>query len=187
MNSEDFDRKTISALVQRLRQSRGISIKRFAKESNLSRAMISKIEAGKTTPTVTTLRKLAKGMGMTLGEVVAGLDDEPLFFKTSLSEVERRLSNDKAFESFPINVRGHDRKNELFWFRFLKAGQHDAIRPPGTIVSIFVQRGEMIVSARGHEIELRAGEFTEFQPGKHYVYIQRGKRMAEGFVSLRYA
>ncbi len=183
---EELDRKNIAMLVQRLRKAKGVSIQGFAKDSGLSRAMISKIEAGITTPTLTTLRKLAKAAGMTLSEVIAHLDSSNVFLKTSISEVESRHSKDGSFESFPIGVRGNDRQIEYFWFKFVSSGRHDAVRPIGTLVSIFVQSGSLVVETAGNTITLNAGDFVQFQPTKHYAYIQENKKLSQGFVVIRY-
>ena len=58
-----------------LREARGISMRKLARLSGLSANALSMIERGKTSPSVSTLYKLAEAMGM------------PTFFVASMSLV----------------------------------------------------------------------------------------------------
>jgi transcriptional regulator with XRE-family HTH domain len=64
----------VGAFGQRLRaqrQSRGWSIERLAGESGVSRAMISKVERGESSPTAAVLGKLSAALELTMAELLA--------------------------------------------------------------------------------------------------------------------
>jgi transcriptional regulator with XRE-family HTH domain len=58
--------------LRALRQARGWSLDRLAAESGVSRAMISKVERGESSPTAVVLGKLSAALQVTMSELLAG-------------------------------------------------------------------------------------------------------------------
>jgi transcriptional regulator with XRE-family HTH domain len=58
--------------IRARRQSRGWSLERLAGESGVSRAMISKVERGESSPTAVVLGKLSAALELTMSELLAG-------------------------------------------------------------------------------------------------------------------
>ena len=56
--------------LQRIRSKKDISSGDIAKELDASRGFIRKIENGKTNPTLTTIAKLAKSVGVSVDELL---------------------------------------------------------------------------------------------------------------------
>lgn len=61
----------IAARLQALRTARGASLSQLAEASGVSKAMISRVERGESSPTATVLGRLAAGLGISLGELFA--------------------------------------------------------------------------------------------------------------------
>jgi transcriptional regulator with XRE-family HTH domain len=59
------------------RRARGWAIDRLAAESGVSRAMISKIERGESSPTAVVLGKLSAALGLSVSELLTPPDDRP--------------------------------------------------------------------------------------------------------------
>ncbi len=59
--------------IRELRQARGLSQEAFADSCDLDRTYISGIERGVRNPTITTLETLAKGLEITLSELLENL------------------------------------------------------------------------------------------------------------------
>ncbi|GAA0399305.1 hypothetical protein GCM10009093_27310 [Brevundimonas terrae] len=57
--------------VQQLRQAKGWSQDEFAHRANLHRTYVSGVERGIRNPTITVLEKLARGLEITMSELVA--------------------------------------------------------------------------------------------------------------------
>ncbi len=55
--------------LKRIRTEKGISQGDIVKVSGIDKAMISNIENGKTNPTLTTIAKLAKAIGVSISEL----------------------------------------------------------------------------------------------------------------------
>jgi transcriptional regulator with XRE-family HTH domain len=56
--------------VQRLRQDQGWSQEEFAERAGLHRTYVSGVERGVRNPTVTVLEKLARGLGVSMPDLV---------------------------------------------------------------------------------------------------------------------
>ncbi|KPF81151.1 transcriptional regulator [Brevundimonas sp. AAP58] len=67
-------RKRLGLRLQRLRQERGLSQEELADRSGLHRTYVSGVERGVRNPTISVLDKLAKGLAVTLQDLVT-LDD----------------------------------------------------------------------------------------------------------------
>ncbi len=62
--------KKLGDNLKRLRTEKGISQGDIARELDVSRSFISNIENGKTNPTLSTITKIAKAVGVSTGELM---------------------------------------------------------------------------------------------------------------------
>src|ERR687892_433334 len=56
--------------VRELRRGRGLTLEELAERSEVSRAMISKVERGEKNPTLVVAAKVAEGLGITISELL---------------------------------------------------------------------------------------------------------------------
>lgn len=56
--------------LRRIRQEKGLSQEQFALEHDIDRTYISGIERGVRNPTVTVVEKIAKALGVSIGELL---------------------------------------------------------------------------------------------------------------------
>ena len=63
-------RHRLGARVQRLRLDQGLSQEELADRANVHRTYVSGVERGVRNPTVTVLEKLAKGLGVSLKDLL---------------------------------------------------------------------------------------------------------------------
>jgi transcriptional regulator with XRE-family HTH domain len=70
--SEDFSRKVVLHLAK-LREAKGVTMERLAKLSGISRSMISMMESSQRHPTVVTVHALATALGVTMADLVSGV------------------------------------------------------------------------------------------------------------------
>lgn len=68
--------RVIGERVRDLRQSLGLTMERLAEEAGVSIGMLSKIEHGQTSPSLTTLTSLANATGVPFTAFFRGLDEE---------------------------------------------------------------------------------------------------------------
>lgn len=71
----DFDRQ-LAARLTRLRQEQGLSLDQLAARSGISRATLSRLERGETSPTAALLGRLCTAYGWTLSRLVLSVEQE---------------------------------------------------------------------------------------------------------------
>ncbi len=62
--------KSFRLTIRALREKAGISQESLAADSELDRTYISLLERGKRVPSLTTIHKVSKGLGMPLSEII---------------------------------------------------------------------------------------------------------------------
>lgn len=83
----------IGAAVRALRQASNLTASELSRRSNISPAMLSKIENGSTSPSLATLQALAKALDVPITELLRGYEDtrEPTYVKNGEGlPIERR-------------------------------------------------------------------------------------------------
>lgn len=58
------------SVIKRLRLEKGWSQKRLAEEAGLSQSFIHSIEVGQKSPTIRSIRKIAKALGVSVEEII---------------------------------------------------------------------------------------------------------------------
>lgn len=76
----------IGAIIRRMRESKGWNVNQLSKKSGVTRTFIHDIEAGRYSPRLTTLNKLAKAFEIELGDLLKDISAP-----VGLSEDETRL------------------------------------------------------------------------------------------------
>src|SRR5216110_696953 len=69
VGAEGFARQ-VAANLRRLRREQGWSLEQLSTRAGVSRAMLSQVETGKTTPTIAVLWKIATGFGVPFAELL---------------------------------------------------------------------------------------------------------------------
>lgn len=71
MGSEDYieEKKTLGLRISRLREDRGYSQREFAPMIGMDRVYLSKIESGKTNPSLVSIIRIAEGLQVGLPEL----------------------------------------------------------------------------------------------------------------------
>ena len=129
----------ISAKLRSARRQKGWSLDVTSENTNVSKSMLGQIERGESSPTITTLWKLATGFGLPFGALVPD-DDGPKQDKKKI------LSSDKEMEVTPIFPVKDGVNMEIFRIRLLGPRiQKSEPHPANSIEHIIVQEGSMKV------------------------------------------
>jgi transcriptional regulator with XRE-family HTH domain len=69
--------RALGARVRRLRRARGLTLVRLASDAGLSHPFLSKLERGLASPSMASLAQIARALGTSQLELLAGADPEP--------------------------------------------------------------------------------------------------------------
>jgi transcriptional regulator with XRE-family HTH domain len=173
--------------LRRLRVKRGLSLERLARHSGVSRAMLSQIELGQSAPTITTLWKIARSLGVTFSALIArGDDSAPRVLTPGTAKL---LTNqDGSFTSRALFPFGEPRRAEFYELRLKPRGFEDASpHPPGTTENLVVTAGAVQIQVAGTSHELRAGDAILFVADVPHAYRNVGAAEAVMYLVMTYA
>ena len=141
----------IGSALRDLRQSRNLTARQLAAESGVSAAMISRIENGQVSPSISTLNALSQALDVPLVSLFRETTSHHSDFthvKPGEGLASTRIVDDHTHEF--INLAFHTRRDLQFEARMVTLVRQDA-HPP-----VYIGHGVVFVSAI--EIILRAGD-----------------------------
>lgn len=170
----EADISKVGSHLKKLRGERGLSLDRVAGVSGVSKAMLGQIERGESTPTISTLWKIASGLRVPLSR----------FLVPEEGALQRQLSASRS-----VADRHHDASGiivtPLFTFdpilgfeMFAIELPHGALsesapHAPGVVEHIVVLEGEMELSIDGEWRTLSTGDAVRFAADQAHAYRNR--------------
>ena len=173
--------------LRRLRTRQGHSLERLAKVSGVSRAMLSQIENGKSTPTIGLLWKIATALGLPFATL---LDSQEVRGTVVLRGDKAKIlgSSDGKFTSRALFPFDGERKVEFYELR-LAARHLESAEPhaPGTVENIIVASGAVeIRPGKEAPIRLEQGDAILFEADVPHSYRNLGDREAVLYLVMTY-
>jgi transcriptional regulator with XRE-family HTH domain len=173
--------------LRRLRIKRGLSLERLARHSGVSRAMLSQIELGKSAPTITTLWKIARSLGVTFSALI-GRGDESAPRVLTPESAKLLTNQDGSFTSRALFPFGEPRRTEFYELRLKARGLENASpHPPGTSENLVVTAGAVQIQVGGTTYDLRAGDAILFVADVPHSYRNAGTGEAVMYLVMTYA
>lgn len=161
----------ISQTLKERRNTLGWSLDKTSKETKVSKAMLGQIERGESSPTITTLWRIATGTGLSLSAFL--VDPDPTLDGPVLRTADeiRQHQDDEGFSAailFPYEPR--------YGFEFFEltfAPDYERISIPheqGVVEHITVIEGEMEILSRGEWIKIAKGQTLRFPADEEHGY-----------------
>lgn len=177
----------IGGHVRKLRKQLGLSLENLAQRSHVSRAMLSQIERGCSTPTIAVLWKMAHALDVPISAFLSA-DQEEGVWRMSAAGAKRLFSKDGRFCSRALFPFDKPRRVEFYELR-LKAGGAEAANPhpPGAVENLIVNSGtvEIVVDETGYA--LTTGDAIQFAADVAHTYRNVGKTEAVMYLVMTYA
>lgn len=143
------------SVIKTLRRKRNLSADELAARSGLTRATVTKMEAGDGNPTVDTLRALAQALGMSASDLMRLAENEGLR-RPEVSRVRRAHYQGRRY-----------RLGSLEFFRITAEAEHtlqfDTSWHEDTGEVILLLRGRLLLRVSEQEHELRPGQAIGFK------------------------
>jgi len=177
----------VGANLRRLRVRRGLSLERLAQASGVSRAMLSQVELGRSTPTINVVWRIARALEVPFSALIAARDTRGL---SVLRRAEAKVlsSHDGAFTSRALFPFDEPRRVEFYELR-LAPGAVERADPhaPGTTENLVVSAGRVEVEAGGSRSSLAPGDALVFQADVPHAYLNAGEGEAVLYLVMTYA
>jgi len=166
---DQLDPAVIGARVKALRESSGLSLRDLTERSGVSAPMLSQVERGETSPTLTVAARIASGLDLRLSQLLR-LDESGAVTIVRASG-RRRGGNKRRGHSFEVLTSGQPgQRAELSRHTLAPAGTTgavdgvggDPLHEPGSRETAFVEHGAILLICDGISHELNEGDCVTF-------------------------
>jgi transcriptional regulator with XRE-family HTH domain len=156
----------VGARVKALRESAGLSLRDLAARSGVSAPMLSQVERGETSPTLTVASRIAAGLDLRLSQLLR-LDEGGAVTIVRASERQRggNARRGHRFEVLTASLPGQ--RAELSRHVLAPDGATGAtddppMHEPGSRETALIERGAVALVCDGQRYELKAGDCVTF-------------------------
>jgi len=173
--------------LRRLRSKRGLSLQRLAQQAGVSRAMLSQIELGRSTPTISLLWKISQALDVTFSAFLTSQQGRTPVVMTAQSG--KLLTNQAGtFSSRALFPLDGARRSEFYELR-MSAGveEHASPHPPGTSENLVVSSGTIEIGVEQTLYRLAPGDAVLFAADVPHFYRNVGTTPAVMYLVVSYA
>ncbi|MET3696335.1 XRE family transcriptional regulator [Bacillus oleivorans] len=177
--------KKIGEKVKSLRKLRQLSLDQAAIRTGVSKAMLGQIERGESSPTVTTLWKIATGFQVSFSSLIQEEESNiSIVRKDSVTPIRENDDKYRVYSIFPFDAR---KKFEVFLIELLPGCHHiSEPHPEGVEEYITVMEGSLTIEFAGEEHEIRKGESLRFVPNQTHTYQNKGSEVVQCHMIIYY-
>lgn len=159
IQTEDEADRALALRLESLRRQNGLSLDEVALKSGISRATISRIERGETSPTASVLGKLCTAYGLTMSRLLAAIEeDAPRLIRRA--DAHKWRDPETGFERTVISPPAKGYATEIAWGE-LPGGadiRYDAAPVSGIEQHFLIFEGELLVEFSSNAYLLQAGD-----------------------------
>jgi XRE family transcriptional regulator, regulator of sulfur utilization len=163
---EAFDSAVIGARVKALREASSLSLRDLAERSGVSAPMLSQVERGETSPTLTVAARIASGLDLRLSQLLR-LDESGA---VTIVRAEERGGggNPRRGHQFEVMTAAQPgQRSELSRHTLAPGGATGApddppMHEPGSRETAFVEQGAVVLVCDGQRYELAEGDCVTF-------------------------
>ncbi|MEK3889506.1 helix-turn-helix domain-containing protein [Bacillus sp. FSL K6-3431] len=175
----------IAKNLKALRDSKKLSLEKVAELTGVSKTMIGQIERGESTPTITTVWKIANGLKVSFTSLINNPQPDT---KVVLRREIQILSEDNGkYRVYPYFPFEDDKRFEVYSVEIEKGGFLSAdSHMEGTEELLTVFEGELTVRVNNNEYTVKNGDSIRFKADRPHAYHNSGKSLTRLSMILYY-
>lgn len=160
--------------IRRLRDNRQLSLDELARLSGVSRSMLARIERGEGNPTLSTLWKVANGLGLPFDELTVRPKAD--FELVRAEDVQPILEDGGRVRNYSVFPDGENRRFAVYYME-LEPGSRwtSEAHMRGTAEFITVFSGELELETAGRSLRVGARENLRFPADSEHTYANAGE------------
>ncbi|MGE7762178.1 helix-turn-helix domain-containing protein [Peribacillus sp. NPDC097895] len=171
--------------LKAFRESKKLSLERVAELSGVSKTMIGQIERGESSPTITTIWKIANGLKISFSSLIN--NPQPDTKVVHRSDIQTLSEDNGKYRVYPYFPFEDDKRFEVYSIEideggFLSADSHRE----GTEEFLTVFEGELTVRVNDKEYTIKNGDSIRFKADKPHSYLNSGESLTRLSMILYY-
>lgn len=178
--------RRIALGIKKRREHLGLSANELAERSDVSRAMVSKIERLEVSPTAALLGRLCNGLGITLSSLIAGAEQSigPPIARAAEQPIWR--DPDTGLMRTMISPLNTGSKMELIQVELPSGAEvkYDTMREPHYDQHVWVLQGKLTLTFGDEAFELAAGDCIRSRFDVPHGFANRGRAACKYLVAI---
>lgn len=175
----------IARNLKNLREKKKLSLEKVSELTGVSKTMIGQIERGESTPTITTIWKIANGLKISFSTLInIPQTDTKVILRNDLQTLSEDNGKYRVYPNFPFE---DDRRFEVYSVEIEKGGFLSAdAHLEGTEELIIVFEGELTICVNKDEYTVRSGDSIRFKADRPHTYHNTGEVLTRLSMILYY-
>ena len=176
----------IGSNIMTERKKHGMSLEDLAEKSGVSKSMLSQIEQEKTNPTVITVWKISRALGVDVQQLME--TNNPVNIEVIRSEDASVIYTNDKLCTIKINTPIHTIDNLELYLIFFKPGGVMASMPhyPNTEEFLTVIRGKLKLTAGEKSTLLNQGDTARYKADMEHSIENIGDTLAEAYLVVNF-
>jgi transcriptional regulator with XRE-family HTH domain len=173
--------------LRELRTGRGLSLARLSAASGVSRAMLSQVELGKSTPTIASLWKITQALGITFSALLRDRRG-PQSIVLRANRAKMTITRGGAFICRALFPSDGPQPVEFYELRLASASiEHVEASAPGTKENLVVAEGRVAIVIADQRHDLESGDAILFDADHPHEYRNDGAVEARMYLVVAYS
>jgi transcriptional regulator with XRE-family HTH domain len=175
----------IAKNLKAFRESKKLSLEKVAELTGVSKTMIGQIERGESSPTITTIWKIANGLKVSFTSLINNpQEDTKVILRSDIQPLTEDNGKYRVYPNFPF---ADDRRFEVYSVEIEKGGYLSAdSHREGTEEFLTVFEGELTVRVNNNEYTVKCGDSIRFKADRPHTYHNSGKTLTRLSMTLYY-
>ncbi|GIM48121.1 transcriptional regulator [Collibacillus ludicampi] len=155
--------------LHRIRKNRGYTLDKVAELTGVSKGMLGQIERGATSPTVTTLWKIASGLNISFSSLIE--EESPAVSVISLANIRPLLEEDGKFRVYPMFPFDQKKRFEMYTLELEPGCRHESeAHGAGVEEYVHVSQGALDIIYEQKTYTIRQESAIRFLADKPHTY-----------------
>lgn len=171
--------------LKAIREKEKLSLDKVSQLSGVSKTMIGQIERGESSPTLTTIWKIANGLKVSFTTLINNPQPDT---EVILREDVQILSEDHGrYRVYPYVPFQEDSRFEIYTVEIEREGKLSAEgHKEGTEEFITVFDGALIICVNETEYQLKSGDTIRFKADRPHTYMNPGDTLTRLSMTIYY-
>lgn len=168
-----------------VRENRGLSLDQLAELTGVSKSMLRQIETGKSSPTISTIWKIANGLRISFTSLLRkpAIQAEVKSFKGN----QPLTAEDKKYRLYPLTDFDPHHSFETYYFEIDPGATFSGEPHKGNIYEyVFVTKGELQIIINEESFLIHESEFMHFKADAPHHYKCHSREMASAIMQVVY-
>ncbi|WP_135556597.1 helix-turn-helix domain-containing protein [Paenibacillus cymbidii] len=172
--------------LKSIRQTRGYSLDKVAELTGVSKGMLGQIERGETSPTISTIWKIANGLRLSFTSLIEEPPAEVAII--AKDELEPLLEADGKFRSFPLFPFDPAKRFEVYDVELEPGCAHASeAHNAGVEEFVLVSAGSLTVDIGPDSYDVGEGNAIRFAADQPHVYRNTGDTLVRIYTIIHYS